>query len=222
MYTYDIPSHCSHAIVFDRALMFVFDPITLPFTFQTRSSDAEDFFVKHCLSCGLRVRYCNEFIGNCKLYIKPKYVEGLKTIQMPYPTHMVIMQISGSSYIRIVHEDGDALNPLRLGNIYDHGGWCYGDINLDYRDPTCIYRGFFNGIHNTDLTEFPRSDTTLYEEYLEKVAANFLKHIERGDKINLSNYGEVQVVYQQPRKITYHYDRIPNSYRVRDQYVTFS
>ena len=220
---YNIPHHCSHAIVFQKAMMLVFDPITLPFTFQTRDSNAEDFWVDNCLSCGLRVGHCNNIIGNCILNKKPKCTEGQRTIEISYPTHVIIMQIYDSSDIKIGFDDNDCLYPMRLGNIYEAGSWCYGDINLDKKDPTAIYRGFFNGIHNTDLTEFSRSDTREYEKYLVSVSQNFLSNIERTEEpISMHYYGDVIHIQEKPRKIEYMYNREPNSVPVKGRYVIFS
>ena len=224
MTIYRFPSHCSHAVVFRHAMMLVFEPIQLPFYFQTRTSDADDFFVDRCLSCGLRVTHCNNLIGGCVFNYKPKFTDDIKSVEISYPTHMIFMQMDFTSDIKIGFEYQDVIKPILLGNIYSGGVWCSGDIKFNNKDPVSIYTGFFNGLHNTDLTEFDRFNTIEYENYLNNVASDFLKYIEI-PKLNIDpkSFGDIRHVQERPKSIAYHtfHNRPENSIPLNSSYVTF-
>lgn len=153
---YPIPSHCELAVVLERAIMLVFAPITLPFKYKTTVQDADDFWVQYCADCTLRGSICRVSgalsNGSCKLGHKANSRVVTNTVQMPVPRHVLFFGMYEDS-LRFAYERADGvLTAMLLSNIYSDGTWCSGGVSYNHRDPTSIYSGYFNSIHNHDLS----------------------------------------------------------------------
>lgn len=162
---YPIPSHCEVGIILERVVMLVFAPIVLPFKYKTTVQDADDFWIEHCMDCALRSTICKVSgalsNGTCRLNHRPNSKEIVNTVQMPVPRHVLFFG-SYEDSLRFAYERPDgALYAMRMSNIYGDGTWCSGGVDYDSKDPTSIYSGYFNSIHNNDLS--PRD----YPEFIE-------------------------------------------------------
>ncbi len=163
--SYSIPSHCELGVVLERAIMLVFEPITLPFKYKTEVQDADDFWVEHCIDCALRQTICTKTgalsNGSCKLGHRPNSRDIVITVQMPVPRHILFFGMDDES-LKFAYERPDGvLHAMRLSNIYGDGTWCSGGVSYNSKDPTSIYSGYFNSIHNHDLSP---SD---YQQFIE-------------------------------------------------------
>lgn len=151
---YQIPSHCEFGIILDQAVMLVFSPIVLPFKYKVTVEDADDFWVEYCANCSLRGYLCRVSgalsYGTCKLGYEANSRTVVHTVQMPVPRHVLFMDNDNLKFA-YEHADGQ-LYAMRMSNIYSDGTWCAGRVNFNNKNPTSIYNGYFNSIHNQDLS----------------------------------------------------------------------
>lgn len=187
METFNIPSHVEGALLFERAIVFVFQPVTLPFRYESYISKANDFWMDKCSTCSLRYITCHRVgsSSHCQMGFSTEVERIEKTVQMPIPRHFILLYLNGEGdRLRFGYEKNpDELRALRLGNIYEGGRWCYGNVHYSWRDPMSFYGAYFNSLHNSDLNSCEN-----YGEYVASVAENF-NNIERGNRIDLTSYG---------------------------------
>ena len=220
MVQYEIPQHCETAVIFEYVLMFVFEPIVVPFYYSAYKSDAEDFFVKYCLDCSLRGRSCHIAgaiaNGSCKLRNCIQHEDTVESIPMPIPKHVLILWAGGDSP-SFGYETASCIKALKLGNIGGSGGWCNGDVSFNSKDPSSVYNGYMQSIHNCDLTN-QSSDT--YPDYLKTVAEDFTK-IQSGYTIDPENFGDILNVIHKPTSILWSGATTETGYykQGRNQYV---
>lgn len=196
---FSIPSNCETGVVFEMAIMFIFEPLVVPFYYVTYVSDADDFFTKHCLDCSLRAKSCRTagaLNTNCPLGNYVSHGSVIKSLQMPIPKHVLVMPRGGDTPM-FGYETNDSIRPLRLGNIGSGGGWCSGDVNYNEKDPSAIYNGYMQSIHNSDLTN---QSSHTYEAYLQQVAEDF-STIHTGYPIKYNTWGEICNVINKPTSI---------------------
>lgn len=213
MSVYNIPSHCELAVVLEQVVMLVFAPITLPFKYKTVVQDADDFWVNYCADCSLRATVCRVSgalsNGSCRLNHQPNSKNITATVQMPVPRHVLFF--GGSDYLRFAYERPDGvLYAMRMSNIYGDGTWCSGGVDYNYRDPESIYSGYFNSIHNCDLSP---SD---YQEFIQGLV-NGTRHMDY-DSYTFEpeeRYGAVQTVISNPSKIEWSSDQEQGFLRIR-------
>lgn len=215
---FEIPSHCATAVIFERAIMFIFEPIIVPFYYSCRKSDAEDFFVKHCLDCSLRAKACLKAgaINNTCLLNKRVQSENIvASIQMPIPRHIMMLYSEGYDP-KFGYETADGIQPLRLGNISSGGRWCNGDVDYNDKSPSDVYNGYMQSIHNADLTD---QDSTTYPYYLQEVAQDFTTKICKGCAINPEDWGAILDVVQNPTSILWSSSQSTDYYEQGYNYV---
>lgn len=196
---YEIPSHCETAVIFKETIMFVFEPIVVPFYYSCIKSDAEDFFLKYCLDCSLRDKTCRRAgaINNgCRLSRKVKSEDVVESLQMPIPRHFMVLYSNGNRPL-FGYDTVDCIKPLRLGNIGRYGDWCNGDVAYNNKSPSSVYNGYMQSIHNRDLTN---QDSTTYPQYLKAVAQDFTK-IQADSVIDPKYWGDMLNVVEKPRSI---------------------
>jgi hypothetical protein len=135
---------------------------------------------------------------------------------MPVPRHVLFLS---DSVLRFAYERSDgALYAMRMSNIYSDGTWCSGGIDYNYIDPSSIYKGYFNSIHNCDLSP---SD---YQEFIEGLV-NGTRSMDY-DSYRLEpeeRWGATQAVIPNPKQIEWSNDQEQGFFRVRDnRYVKIS
>lgn len=201
MAEYLIPSHCETAIIFERAIMLVLQPITIPFYYTVEISDADDFFINHCVDCSLRNNGCKK-VGaintQCRLGNYSQTTSETRCIQMALPQHMMVFAEYQNETPKFAYEVGSHLRPLRLGNIGSGGSWCNGNVNYNAIDPLNIYNAYTRSLHNKDLTG--KDDDDKYESYLQEVSSDFSK-IVGGYELDVTDYGDVQNVVYTPTSV---------------------
>lgn len=153
---YPIPSHCELGIILEEAVMLVFSPIVLPFKYKATVQDADDFWVDHCADCSLRGHLCRVSgalsYGRCILGHCVNNYTVVHTVQMPVPRHIIFLGMY-SERIKFAYERVDGqLYAMRMSNIFSDGTWCTGGIVFNDKNPTSIYNGYFNSVHNHDLS----------------------------------------------------------------------
>jgi hypothetical protein len=211
---HNIPSHCEIAVVLERAIMLVFEPITLPFRYRTWEQNADDFWVEHCADCALRSTVCRVSgalsNGNCLLSHRPDGKSIVKTVQMPVPRHTLFFAVLDESPKFAYERPDGSLCAMRMSNIYGDGSWCSGGVDYDYRDPTSIYSGYFNSIHNNDLSP------SNYESYIAGLVDGTRTMDYDSMTINPEErWGAVQNIVTKPSVIEWFNNLEENAHRIR-------
>lgn len=163
------PPHVKGIIVNDEYVVFVCGSVQA--TLAVKSVTDESIFVSHCIPCCMRtVGRCsggtdNIRRGNCyALSYKERQNLVNKTYYIPVtlPPHFWIYSKGDSNSPRIFttavdqsKENDIRLEALWLGNTYNNGIFCLGDVlgneEYDQYDPWSTYEFYFKGIRNNDL-----------------------------------------------------------------------
>jgi hypothetical protein len=215
MVSYPIPGHCESGIIFEEEIMLIFSPITLPFPFVDIESNADDFFTDNCLDCSLRSTACKSVGpgGSCILGHEVKCKRINQTIQMSFSSHILTFGPNVAPRFLLPTDNDNYLAAMKLGNIYNNGEWCSGNVNYERKNPTSIYTGYMNSFHNNDLTDYGGEG---YAKYVKQVSLDFTKIRKGRDPISLNEWGKIRQIVHNPKTVHWQSDITDNYFYMRN------